>query len=121
MKRSQFVAIGIVQAVAAAALAAGCGSTKTTSDWENCVDREDRVVSDQHCQDERSQAGRAGFVPFYHSYYTRGAAPLPIGQRAVGGTLTRPGSGLVRPSSSSPSVTRGGFGSTGSAHPSGGT
>lgn len=122
MRRAPFIALGLVQAVAAAALAAGCGSPTpaVTRDWENCADRDGRVVNDQQCQQEQSSIGRVGYVPFYHWYYTRGVQPLPIGQPTMGGSLMRPaGSTPVHPSAF-PNVTRGGFGSTGSSHPSAG-
>jgi hypothetical protein len=124
MKRSQAIAIGIVQAVAAAALAAGCGSRATTTqterDWENCVDRNGQVVNDQQCRQEQPRYGTSGYVPYYHWYYTRGYRPLGIGIPATGGTVTRPSSlgglGAGSHPASSPSVTRGGFGSIGSGH-----
>ena len=122
MKRSLFIAIGIVQAVAAAALAAGCGSKppEQVRDWDNCVDRDGRVVSDQQCRQEQPAIGRTGYVPFYHWYYTRGYRALPIGQPAAGGSLTRPSSGAPVHPGAFPSVTRGGFGSIGSGHPAAG-
>jgi hypothetical protein len=127
MKRSQGIAIGIIQAVAAAALAAGCGSrgatTQTERDWENCVDRDGQVVNDQQCRQEQPYYGTTGYVPHYHWYYTRGYRPLGIGSAATGGTVARPSSlggvgGESHPASS-PSVTRGGFGSIGSGHSGG--
>jgi hypothetical protein len=122
MKRSPFIALGLVQAVAAAALAAGCGSQApapaVARDWENCVDRNERVVSDEQCRQEQSSIGGVGFVPFYHAYYTRGVQPLPIGQPAAGGSLFRAAGSIPVHPSAFPNVSRGGFGSTGASHSS---
>jgi hypothetical protein len=119
MKRSASVAVGIVHAVAAAALAAGCGSRGASQTWENCVDRNGLVVDDRRCTQEQPRWNSPGYLPYYHWYYTRGSYPLTMGRPAFGGTVTRP-SGAVSHSSSGHSVSRGGFGSTGSAHASSG-
>jgi hypothetical protein len=126
VKRSPVVTVGIVQAIAAAALAAGCGSRGAQTpqedrSWENCVDRNGRVVSEQQCQQDESRRSSPGFMPLYFWYYTRGFQPLAVGATATGGSHTRPAYGTpVRPSAF-PNVSRGGFGRTGSAHPSAAT
>lgn len=120
MKRSAAVAIGLVQAVAAAALSAGCGSRHGGAEqsWENCVDQQGQVVDDQQCHQEQPQWSRPGYRPYYHWYYTRGGQPLGIGHPAFGGSLVRPAAGVSvsHGSSSGHSVSRGGFGSIGSGH-----
>ena len=119
MRRSASIAIGIVQAVAAAALAAGCGSRGAEGTWENCVDRTGRVVDPQQCAQEQPRWRSPGYIPYFHWYYTRGARPLTFGAPAYGGTVVRP-AGAVSHSSDGHAVSRGGFGSTGAAHSSSG-
>ncbi len=128
MKKSAAVDLSLVCAVAAAALAAGCGSRPTTNTkapgasggWESCVDQNQKVVDSQNCVDESRRPHGAGYVPFYRYYYypSRELVP-PIGSPATGGSFTRlaPGgsAGNANSGGATSSVTRGGFGSSASA------
>ena len=119
MRKSRSIALGLVQAVSAAALAGGCGSRQQT--WQACVDHANRIVEDQRCEDEQRQAQYYPQHPhFYHYYYYRSSYAPAIGLIApAGGDLTRP-SGSISHASSTSSVTRGGFGSTAASHASSG-
>lgn len=128
MKRSRAVPLSLVSTLAAAAVAAGCGSRSTQQGWQTCVDRDRNTVVDrQYCDGDWDTPHPAGYVPHYYWYYyprsyywdaPRVGMPVPIG-----------GSYGSRPFASTPmggtgatmhSVVRGGFGSTGAGHASGG-
>jgi hypothetical protein len=121
MKRSSIVTLGLIPAIAAAAMLGGCGSPQAERDWENCTDQNNKVVNDRLCDDEQRQIHPVGYRPFYHWYYTRGYNPLAEGIGAYGGGFSRPSNiSPVRPSAA-PHISRGGFGSIGLGHFSGGS
>jgi hypothetical protein len=117
MKKSGAVHVPLVSALAAAALAAGCGSRSPQAQgWQTCVDRASGTsVAQQYCDDESARPATPGYGPHYfwyyypHSYYWNApvlGSPVPAG-----------GSYSARPFASAPmartgSVVRGGFGST---------
>ena len=117
MKKSRAVPISLLSTLAAAALAAGCGSRQG---WQTCVDRNSggTVVDDRYCNDERRFSHPSGYVPHYHwYYYPRGYySDAPgIGSRVPPGgsySLTPHVSAPMARSSASSSVVRGGFGSS---------
>jgi hypothetical protein len=121
MKKSVTVRIPLVTTLAAAALAAGCGS-KQPQGWQTCVDRvQGTAVAQQYCDQEAPPAVRPGYVPHYSwYYYPRGYywdGPA-IGSRVPGG-----GSYSATPFHSTPmartgAVVRGGLGSTAAGHSS---
>jgi len=106
--------LGLVQAVSAAAIAGGCGSSQSHQTWQTCVDRANTIVDDRKCEnDQRQAAGPAGYMPFYRYYYYRSISEPIIGHFApAGGGFTRPSGAVSHPSS----TTRGGFGSTAASH-----
>ena len=126
-RTSRGVPLVIVPAVAAAALAMGCGSPKSSAAQRVCVDNARTVVDQQRCRDEEQRGrgasgsfaggtgatGGVGYVPMHHWYYYPSGSRLPIvGTTAPAtGSLTAPSTGG---SSSSSGVVRGGFGSTAS-------
>jgi hypothetical protein len=116
MRKSTSIVLGLVRAVAAAALAGGCGSRQAEQTWETCVDKTSTVVETERCEEEHRRMNQPGFTPYYHYYYYRSSSPPVLGHSLSGGSLSRP-SGSV----SHGTVTRGGFGSSGSSHASGGT
>jgi hypothetical protein len=127
VKKSRVVHIPLVSTLAAAALAAGCGSSPQPAaqqGWQTCVDRgKGTAVEQQYCDDEVARSSGPGYVPHYFwYYYPRSyywAAP-PIGSPVPQG-----GAYSLRPFNSTPmartGVVRGGFGSTASGHASTGS
>jgi hypothetical protein len=128
VKRSAAIRIPLVTTLAAAALAAGCGSQpglqQAQQGWQTCVDRaQGTSVEQTYCEDDTARTGATpGYYPHYYWYYFPRSyyweAP-PIGTRVPTG-----GAYGLHPFSSTPmartgSVVRGGFGSTASAHASG--
>jgi hypothetical protein len=107
MKRSASVRLVLVQGIAAAALAAGCGSPGST---RTCVDRDGLVTTETNCVEEERRPRTMGYLPYYHWYYVRGRTYVPrIGTRApAGGSLTADMGGT----SHSSATVRGGFGSS---------
>lgn len=118
----------LVPTLAAAAIAAGCGSRGQTvggDGWQTCTDQQGRVVDERQCQ------GQGGYAPHPYRwyYYPYGGSHYPVGygvpqggyysQQPYMGVATRsmgiPATGTARPASA---TVRGGFGS--SAHGSAG-
>ena len=124
MKKSRAISVPIVSTLAAAALAAGCGSSAPAQGqgWQTCVDRgRGTSVEQQYCDDEVARSSAPGYVPHYFWYYYPRSyywdAPV-IGSRVPEG-----GSYSLRPFSSTPmartgAVVRGGLGSTAAGHTS---
>ena len=118
----------LIPPLAAAAIAAGCGSKPQTpqgqgdgAGWQTCTDQQGRVVDERQC-DSRAAGYRPGLFHWY--YYPFGGRPYPLGYGVpLGGTYSnepRPGvatqtlgvpGGTTAPRSG---VVRGGFGQTGS-------
>lgn len=112
----------------AAPLLAATALTITTGckhqEMQRCVDEKGNVVADNLCSGQVQQRveqrpdGHGGFFPYYfpmYRYYYGGTGGYNIGDRVYGGGYTAvPGH-----SYSSPSVSRGGFGSHFSSHSSG--
>jgi hypothetical protein len=117
----------LIPPLAAAAIAAGCGSKPQAPQgqgdggWQTCTDQQGRIVDERQC-DSRSVGYRPGLYRWY--YYPYGGRPYPLGYGVpLGGTYSdEPYRGIrtstmgVPTSGATPhgSVTRGGFGSTGS-------
>jgi hypothetical protein len=126
MKKSLAVHVPLVSTLAAAALAAGCGSSQPAQPqgWQTCVDRgQGTAVSQQYCDNEAARSSAPGYVPHYFWYYYPRSyywdAPM-IGSRVPEG-----GSYSARPFTSTPmartgAVVRGGLGSTAAGHGSAG-
>ncbi|HEU4583003.1 MAG TPA: hypothetical protein VFS67_32310 [Polyangiaceae bacterium] len=100
MRRSGSIQTTLVVALAAALQA--CNSDATT--FRHCVDEDGNVVDDDNCAPGSTR----------HRYWYGGYTP--IGHHAQGGSYTAPRGG----SAPHATVSRGGFGSTGAAHFSGG-
>ena len=116
----------LVPTLAAAAIAAGCGSRGRSSnaeaEWQTCVDQQGRVVDERQCQ---GPGGRA-VAPYRRDDYPYGGPHYPIGYGVpLGGSYSAepyagvathsmgvPKSGASRPASTG--TVRGGFGSTAS-------
>ena len=121
----------LVPPLAAAAIAAGCGSKPQPpqgqgdgAGWQTCTDQQGRVVDERQCDPRAS-----GYNPMYRwYYYPWGGRPYPVGYGVpLGGSYsTEPRPGV--PTSLVPGggagtrtgVVRGGFGSTGSGASVGG-
>jgi hypothetical protein len=128
MKKSRAVPLSLVSSLAAAAMAAGCGSH--AQGWQTCVDRGSNVAVDRkYCDDEWGQTRPVGYVPHYHwYYYPRGyygygpaiGSPVPLG--GTYGTAPIASVPMSRSGSagSHSSSVRGGFGSTAAGHASSG-
>jgi|SRR3954452_12770134 hypothetical protein len=119
MKKSVAIHIPLVSTLAAAALAAGCGSQQ--QGWQTCVDRvQGTAVEQRYCDDERSRYATPGYRPHYGWYYYPRSyywdAP------GIGARVPPGGSWSAAPSLSAPmartGVVRGGLGSTASGHSS---
>ena len=121
MKRSRVVDIPLVVNVAAAAMLLGCGADHRL-EAQRCVTRDWEVVPDANCEAQPTTPGRAPIGHTYFWYY--GGRGVGIGERASGGSMIPPSTGMVtRPNSGGYAIavhggvsTRGGFGS----HASGG-
>jgi hypothetical protein len=121
MKKSRTVHVPLVSTLAAAALAAGCGSSQPAQaqGWQTCVDRgQGTAVAQQYCDDEVARSNRPGYVPHYFWYYY----PRSYYWNApgFGSRVPEGGSYSLRPFHSTPmagtGVVRGGLGSTASGH-----
>jgi hypothetical protein len=128
MKKSRTVPLSLVSTLAAAAVAAGCGSPRQAQGWQTCVDRDKGVAVDRkYCDDDWGAPPPSGYVPHYHWYYyprsyfweaPRIGMPVPIGgsyASAPFGSVPMAGTGAAVHS-----VVRGGFGSTAAGHASAG-
>ena len=130
MKRSRTIRIPLVTTLAAAAMAAGCGSHPTQGlqpvpqGWQTCVDRAqgtsvDRIYCDDEGEDDYAPTPATGFVPHYSWYYFPRSfywdAP-GIGSRVPVGGMYGPHPFSAAPMARTGSVVRGGFGTTASAH-----
>jgi len=126
VKKSRAVHVPLVSTLAAAALAAGCGSSHPaqTQGWQTCVDRaQGTAVEQRYCEDEATRTTTPGYFPHYGWYYYPRSyywdAP-GIGSRVpVGGSYS------ALPFHSTPmartgAVVRGGLGSTAAGHTSAG-
>ena len=103
MKKSGKVTLGLV--VSTAMVLLGCQRSQT----KRCVNTSNQMVDEFYCDPARP----ASYHGFYHWYYG-GRGGFAQGAYVNGGSTT-PGVGH----SSSTGVSRGGFGSSGSAHSAG--
>lgn len=102
MRKSSSVTLTLL-AAAAALVTSGC----TKTELSNCVDENNHIVDDYHCQ---SHSG-GGNVAYYHWLY-HGSSGGHLGDTVFGGAVTpTPGVEAV----SGFSVSRGGFGSSSEA------
>jgi hypothetical protein len=134
VKRSRTIRIPLVTTLAAAAMAAGCGSHGTQGlqpvpqGWQTCVDRAQGTSVDRaYCDDEDTESSTpapgtsaaSGFVPHYSWYYFPRTyywdAPL-IGSRVPLGGMYGAHPFSAAPMARTGGVVRGGFGTTASAH-----
>jgi hypothetical protein len=112
----------IVPTLAAAAIAAGCGSKppqpqgQGDGGWQTCTDQQGRVVDERQC-DQQASGYRPGLFRWY--YYPYGGPIYPLGYGVpLGGTYANePRAGVPTRSIGTPrtGVVRGGFGKTGSS------
>jgi hypothetical protein len=118
----------IVPTLAAAAIAAGCGSKPAQTGqgqdgtgWQTCTDQQGRVADERQC-DSQASGYRPGLYRWY--YYPYGGRIFPLGYGVpLGGTYSNaPVAGIPTRSIGTPGgggaprsgVVRGGFGKTGS-------
>lgn len=136
-KKSGSVPLVIVPAIAAAAIAMGCGSGTPQGPAQRvCIDNARTVVDQQRCLDEEQRgrgasgsfatgtgdsggstgSGGGVYVPMHHWYYYPYGSRLPILGSIAPSTGTSVAPGVVGGGSSptSSGVVRGGFGSTSS-------
>ena len=120
MKKSRGVSIPLVSTLAAAALAAGCGSppppVEQPQGWQTCVDRSrGTAVEQRYCDEDTARARTPGYVPLFLWYY------FPRGHYssgpAIGSRVPEGGTWGAQPFASAPlsrtgSVVRGGLGGT---------
>lgn len=117
MKKSKSVTLLFLPALAAAALANGCGSEAVS---RACVDSAQNIVSQSNCENEDEKHRSNPAAPYsYHWYYFRGTS-APTAGRASGGSFFAPEGSTFAPHDSIGSISRGGFGEIGSGHASGG-
>jgi hypothetical protein len=120
LKRSRSVHVPLVSTLAAAALAAGCGSSPPPQQgWQTCVDRASgTAVEQQYCDQEATRRGTPGYFPHYLWYYYPRSHYLygPV----IGARVPEGGSYSATPFASTPmartGVVRGGLGSTAAGH-----
>jgi hypothetical protein len=120
----------IVPTLAAAAIAAGCGSKppqpqgQGDGGWQTCTDQQGRVVDERQC-DSQAAGYRPGLYRWY--YYPYGGRIYPLGYGVpLGGSYSNdPFRGVPTRSMGTPTaaprsgVVRGGFGKTGSGSTAG--
>lgn len=112
MKKSQSVLLTFLPMVAATLI--GCGETYSLN--RTCVDGNGAVVPPQNCEE---MYRNNGYVPGHSSwwnYWYYGGNSQPIGGHFIpygGGSYTAPEGSSFGSGSSTGTVTRGGFGSTG--------
>lgn len=109
MKRSQSAPVKLLSAVAAMALAAGCGRSPTHQ--QVCGDANGVVVDPQKCDEESRRPHGVGYMPLYAWYYGPYGRSYSPGARLTDASKTPPTGKGVRVAPPS----RGGFG--GSARP----
>lgn len=121
-RRRSLTVVAPLVAATALSLTTGCKQ----KEMQRCVDEHDNVVADSYCQANGQQpvqqpqpqggvyVGHPVFIPTYRWYYGGGGG-YNIGDHVMGGGYAP----LAGHSYGSPSVTRGGFGSTFSSHGSG--
>ena len=119
MKRSREIRLTLLHALAASAIAAGCGSRQEPAGWQACVDQTNTVADDRRCDDEQRTSHPAGYQPMYRWYYYRPYGGSFYDVPAIGQSVPPGGEFSARPFSGSPhsgpvtsGVSRGGFGST---------
>ena len=122
MKRSRAVHVPLVSTLAAAAMAAGCGSSPPAQGWQTCVDRTSKITVEQrYCDEEAPRYANRNYVPHYgwyyypRGYYTSGPG---IGMRVPDGGAWGGHQFVSTPVSRTGAVVRGGLGSTASGHSS---
>ena len=125
MKRSERVVLRLLPVLSVAAIASGCGSrgqtSQPTTGWQTCVDRNDRVVDDNACVEDRRATHPFGYIPMYRwYYYPYGSSRYPVGYGIPSGGryIAEPYAGLGGGSpvaSPAGAVRYGGFGSTGAS------
>jgi hypothetical protein len=121
----------IVPTIAAAAMAAGCGSNPPQgqgqgADWQTCTDQQGRVVDERQC-DPHTYGYHPGLYRWY--YYPYGGLPYPLGygvplggsysNAPLAGVPSRLAPGGVGGAGARLGVVRGGFGSTGAGRTAG--
>jgi hypothetical protein len=123
LKKSRAVSTPLVATLAAAALAAGCGSPpppaqqgQQVEGWQTCVDRaRGTAVEQRYCDEDTARARMPGYAPLFLWYY------FPRGHYssgpALGSRVPEGGRWGTQPFSSAPmsrtgSVVRGGLGGT---------
>jgi hypothetical protein len=105
MKKSRAVSVPLVSTLAAAALAAGCGSSRTPAQeqqgWQTCVERGRGIaVEPRFCDEELARPSTAGSTPRYGWYYfSRG---YYWNGPAIGSEVPQGGSYSTRPLASAP-------------------
>ena len=104
MKRSQNAPVKLLSAVAAMALAAGCGGRPTHQ--QVCGDAAGLVVDPQKCEEESRRSHGPGFLPLYAWHYGPYGRAYPPGSRLVDTTRTPPAGKGVKIAGPA----RGGFG-----------
>ena len=116
MKRTVSIDLRILPAIAAAAIAAGCGTpanqAAVAADVRHCMDNTKTLVEPSKCDEESRRAARHSgpfvYAPLYHWVYgPRGAA---VGTH-VGGNAAFYRS-TSSPGAPGSTTTRGGFGSS---------
>ena len=105
MKRSKTAPVTLLSAVAAMALAAGCGRP---THQQVCGDADGVVVDPQRCEEESRRTGGVGYLPLYAWFYGPYGRVYPPGSRLTDATRVRPSGNGVKVAA----PTRGGFGSS---------
>lgn len=118
--------------LAAAAMAAGCGSRRGHTDgWQACIDQQGKIVDDAQCQQPQQPTPTGYYHPYHWYYYPYSSRSYPIGygipmggyhsNEPYVGVLSRTGAVPVGARAVAPSagVVRGGFGATGARASSG--
>ena len=106
MKRSQPPSVKLLSAVAAMALAAGCGGRPTHQ--QVCGDASGVVVDPAKCEEEARRPHGAGYLPLYAWFYGPYGRAYPPGSRLNDASRVRPAGNGVKVAAPS----RGGFGSS---------
>jgi hypothetical protein len=112
MKKTQHITLGLL---AGMALAFTSGCTRK-AERRDCTDEQGRITSDQNCQmvEQRRHSGFVGSLPYYHYLYG-GSSGGHLGDAVFNGNPVPGMSSGIGSGGFFGGITRGGFGSTGSA------
>jgi hypothetical protein len=114
MKRTASIDLRIVPVIAAAAIAAGCGTPANQAAVRHCMDNTKTLVEPSKCDEEARRAARHPgpyvYAPLYH--WVLGPRGAAVGTHIGGNPAFYRASSPASAPGSPSTTTRGGFGSS---------